>query len=87
MAGRAAMMDTSGALSDIRATRGANNGMGISGDATSAIGGEGRRGASGHGSLDNPSYTRIDTQVVNNPMNGIANGGKTGYVSGDGRTF
>jgi hypothetical protein len=88
MPGRAALNDVSGAETDIRSTRmSGHNPAGISGSDTSAIGGEGRKGASGHGSLDEPPFTRIDTEVVGKPMNGLATGGQTGPDAGYGRTF
>lgn len=74
-------------MSDINATRGADNGAGISGSQNSAIGGAGRKGASGEGSLADPSYTRIDTEIVGKGKNGMATGGQMGVNSGSGRTF
>ena len=88
MAGRAAMTGTSDALADIHNTRmpGHNN-DGVSGTSTSEIGGPGRKGASGHGTLDEPRFTRIDAEVLGKPMNGLATGGQMGPDSGYGRTF
>jgi hypothetical protein len=74
-------------MSDIRGTRGMDNGAGQLGTETSAIGGSGRRGGSGEGGLSDPPYTRIDAEVVGKGMNGLAEGGTTGYDSGFGRTF
>jgi hypothetical protein len=71
----------------MRSVRKGENTAGISGTDTSAIGGEGRRGGDGYGQLANPMYTRIDGEVLSKPMNGMATGGKLGYVSGMGRTF
>lgn len=86
MPGRGANQSISDAKSDIHSVCGAGE-SGVGGSDTSSVGGEGRKGASGHGMLDDPSYTRIDAQVLSKPMNGMATGGKTGYASGDGRTF
>jgi hypothetical protein len=87
MAGQSAGRSTSSTMMDINATRGSDNGAGISGSQNSAIGGAGRKGASGEGSLADPMYTRIDSEVVGRGMNGMATGGTTGYDSGFGRTF
>lgn len=87
MAGRSANMGVDGSMSDIRSTKKSDQGQGISGDQTSAIGGAGRMGMSGEGSLADPIYTRIDDQVVKKPMNENAEGGMTGYSFGFGRTF
>lgn len=87
MAGRGAFLTTGEAMSEIRSTRGSENNAGISGSDTSAIGGAGRKGASGHGSLDEPMWTRIDSQVMSKSLNGMATGGVTGYDFGYGRTF
>jgi hypothetical protein len=88
MAGQSAARSTADALADERATRmpGHNN-DGVSGTSVSEIGGAGRKGASGHGTLDGLDYTRIDGEVVHNAMNGIAEGGQMGVDSGFGRTF
>jgi hypothetical protein len=87
MPGRAALNSVDGAETDIRSAKKGDQGQGISGSQTSEIGGAGRKGMSGEGSLSDPMYTRIDGQVLSKPMNGMATGGNTGYVSGDGRTF
>jgi hypothetical protein len=87
MPGRAALNSVDGAMTDIRGTKKGDRGQGISGDQTSAIGGAGRMGMSGEGSLADPMYTRIDKEVIGKGMNGTATGGMTGYNSGDGRTF
>ena len=87
MPGRAALNSVDGAMTDIRMSKKGDEGQGISGEQTSAIGGAGRMGMSGEGSLADPPYTRIDAQVINKKMNGMATGGTTGYDSGSGRTF
>src|ERR1700722_5357736 len=87
MAGQSAGRSTSSTMSDINATRGTDNGAGISGSQNSAIGGTGRKGASGEGTLADPMYTRIDAEVVGKGMNGMADGGQMGVDSGFGRTF
>ena len=87
MPGRGALQSVSEALSDIRGTNKAEHNAGVSGSDTSAIGGAGRKGASGHGTLDEPAYTRIDAEVTGKPMNDTASGGMMGYDSGFGRTF
>lgn len=86
MPGRASLLDISGAKSDIAATRGADNGAGISGMETSMIGGAGRKGGSGEGGLSEAPTTRVDTEFMSK-INGMATGGEMGYDSGSGRTF
>lgn len=87
MAGQSAGRSTSSTMSDINATRGSDNGAGISGSENSSIGGAGRKGGSGEGGLSDPMYTRIDSEVVGKGMNGMATGGQMGVNSGSGRTF
>lgn len=86
MAGSAFVGGVKGVKSDISSVRGETNGSGVGGSDNSSIG-EGRKGADAMGTLSDPMYTRIDTEVVHKPMNGTANGGTTGYGSGYGRTF
>lgn len=87
MPGRSALLDLSGAMSDIRSTRGNENTAGISGSDASAIGLMGRRGGDAYGRLADPMYTRIDAEVVHKAMNGMASGAQMGFDSGSGRTF
>lgn len=83
MPGRAAMTSISEAKSDISSTRMHENDTGVSGTDTSAIGGEGRKGASGHGSLDEPSFVNV-AERLKSGHGGMANSGQTGYDSGAG---
>lgn len=87
MPGRSALLDLSGAMSDIRSTRAGENTAGISGSDTSPLGLMGRRGGDGYGQLADPMYTRIDGEVVNKGMNGMASGAQMWFNSGSGRTF
>jgi len=87
MPGRAALSGTSDAMSDIRGTRKGENTAGISGSDTSKLGLMGRAGGDAYGQLADPSYTRIDAEVVHKSMNGTADGAQMGYNSGSGRTF
>lgn len=87
MPGRSALLDLSGAMSDIRSTRGSENTAGISGSDTSPLGLMGRRGGDAYGQLADPMYTRIDAEVVMKGMNGMASGAQMGFDSGSGRTF
>lgn len=72
--------------SDISSTRMHENDTGVSGSDTSAIGGAGRKGASGHGSLDDPSYVNV-AEALKGGRGSMANTGQTGYDSGAGTTF
>lgn len=83
MPGRAALMNISEAKSDIASTRMHENDTGISGTDTSAIGGAGRMGASGHGSLDDPMFVNV-AEKLKSGHGGMANTGQTGYDSGAG---
>jgi hypothetical protein len=78
MPGRAALMNIAEAKSDIRSTRDWENDTGVSGSDTSAIGNDGRMGASGHGMLDDPSYLRIDAEILGRPRAGLATTGEQG---------
>ena len=87
MPGRSALLDIGGALSDIRSTRKGENTAGISGTDTSKLGLMGRAGGDAYGMLADPTYTRIDAEVISKAMNGMASGGQMGFESGSGRTF
>lgn len=86
MAGRAAMTSTSSAMSDISMAKKGDQGQGISGSQTSAIGGAGRMGGSAEGP-DVARHCRVDEEFFGKKVNGNATGGNTGYNSGSGRTF
>lgn len=89
MPGRAALLDIAAVRSQVSEINIGSNPAGA-GDPVgeySSIGGEGRKGSDAYGMLSDPSYTRIDAEVVGKGMNGMATGGKLGYNSGDGRTF
>jgi len=83
MPGRAAMTSIAEAKSDISSTRLHENDTGVSGTETSAIGGEGRKGASGHGSLDEPAFVNV-AERLKSGHGGMANTGQSGYDSGSG---
>jgi len=95
MPGRGALLDIGAAKSDITSVRTHENDTGVSGTDTSAIGGAGRMGASGHGSLDEPAFINVADMLKNtkNPTNIVGNerspmtSGEIGYDSGSGRTF
>jgi hypothetical protein len=83
MPGRAGLLDIAGAKADISSTRMHENDTGVSGSDTSAIGGEGRKGASGHGSLDEPTFVNV-AERLKSGHGGMADSGQTGYDSGAG---
>jgi hypothetical protein len=87
MPGRAALIDVSGAMSDIRGTRKGENTAGISGSDTSPLGLMGRKGGDGYGQLAEPPYTRVDAEFFGKKVNGMADGAQMGFDSGSGRTF
>lgn len=84
MPGRAAMSSLSSVMADIRSTRNHENDAGVSGSDTSAIGGEGRKGASGEGSLSDPAWKNVTSMRSGS---GNAKTGETGQNSGSGRTL
>lgn len=86
MPGRAGLMSIAEAKADISSTRMHENDTGVSGTDTSMIGGEGRKGASGHGSLDDPTFVNV-AEKLKSGHGGMANTGKTGYDSGSGTTI
>jgi hypothetical protein len=77
------MLTIAEAKADISSTRMHENDTGVSGSDTSAIGGEGRKGASGHGSLDEPTFVNV-AERLKSGHGGMANSGQTGYDSGAG---
>lgn len=83
MPGRGALLDIAAAKSDIRSVRMWENDTGVAGSDTSEIGNDGRKGASGHGMLDDPMYTRIDANILSNPRPGLATTGEQG-IGADG---
>jgi hypothetical protein len=83
MPGRAALMSIAEAKADISSTRMHENDTGVSGSDTSTIGGMGRMGASGHGSLDEPTFVNV-AERLKSGHGGMANSGQTGYDSGAG---
>lgn len=82
MPGRAGLMSIAEAKSDIASTKMGGD-TGVSGSDTSAIGGAGRMGASGHGSLDDPTFVNV-AERLKSGHGGMANSGQTGYDSGAG---
>jgi hypothetical protein len=83
MPGRAALSGIEAAKADIRSTRMHENDAGVSGSDTSEIGNDGRKGASGHGTLDDPMYLRIDAEILSKPRAGLATSGEQG-IGADG---
>jgi hypothetical protein len=86
MPGRGALLDISAAKADISSTRMHENDTGVSGSDTSAIGGSGRKGASGHGSLDEPTFLNV-AEKLKSGHGGMGDSGQMGYDSGAGMTF
>lgn len=86
MPGRGAFLTHEEAKSQASAVRTHENDTGVSGTDTSAIGGMGRKGASGHGSLDEPVFIDV-AAALKGGGSGMATTGETGYDSGAGRTF
>jgi len=62
------------------------NDSGVSGSDTSAIGGAGRKGASGHGSLDEPTWVDVAAKLKSG-HGGMGDSGQMGYDSGAGMTI
>lgn len=85
MAGRAGMTSIAAVKADITSVRIHENDAGISGTDTSAIGGEGRKGVSGDGSLSDPAYK--DVRTLASKGSGMAKTGETGMNSGSGKTL
>ena len=83
MPGRAGLMTITEAKGDIHSLRSGENDTGVAGTDTSAIGNDGRMGASGHGTLDDPSYLRIDAEILSRPRGGMGSDGEQG-VGADG---
>ena len=86
MPGRAALLGTGSAMSDINTCKKGDQGQGISGMQTSAIGGAGRMGGSAEGG-DAAPHKNVAEEFFGKKVNGNATGGNTGYNSGSGRTF
>jgi len=84
MAGQLA--NKSSVLGDIHSTRTGSMAAGVMGSETSAIGGEGRRGGAATGGLSEAPKKSV-LSMMSGGGTGMANGGKTGYNSGSGRTL
>jgi hypothetical protein len=85
MSGRSANESISAAKSTIHSLRSGENSAGISGTDTSAIGGEGRKGADGYGSLE-MAPTKSITSLAGGGS-GKAKKGEMGVGYGEGETF
>jgi hypothetical protein len=85
MPGRAALTGIDAAKADIASVRMNETPAGVGGTGEySAIGGAGRKGADGDGSLSEPMYTRIDAE---HSSEGMATKGEQGVGYGVGKTF
>jgi hypothetical protein len=85
MPGRAALTDIAGVRADINSIQMTGNPAGA-GDQIgeySEVGNDGRKGADAYGSLTDPSYLRVDAEIVMRPRGGMATDGEQG-IGADG---
>jgi hypothetical protein len=80
MPGRAALTNIEAVRSDIRSIQMTGNpsGAGDSMGEYSEIGNDGRKGSDAYGSLTDPTYLRVDAEILGKPRAGLATSGEQG---------